>query len=194
MSVISESNSTQRNWNLDKKIPLNVYEEIYEALIGAPSKQNLPYYKVHIIQNRDLLEKIHANTMGYFDEQGIIRPNDQVLANMVIAFEAYEQDNIKFYADMDEEQYNYVVKRDQQMAVGIASGYVNLIAHQNGLKTGYCACYQDGHLKTLLNADNDIISLLGVGYPDTSKDKNDSHIGDYKYLPQPPKRIKVVHK
>lgn len=194
MSVISESNSTQRNWDLDKDIGLQTYKLILEALTNAPSKQNLPFYKIHLITDRNLIEKIHANTYGYYDAQGIVRPNDQVLANLLIAFEAYQEENIKFYSDMDEDQYNNIVRRDQLMAIGIASGYVNLIAHQNGLKTGYCACYLDEHVKALLKTDNEIISLLGVGYPDTSKHKDDSHVGDYKYTPQPGKKIQVVHK
>lgn len=194
MTIIAESNSTQRNWNLEKDIGLKTYKLILEALTNAPSKQNLPFYKVHMITDRELIEKIHANTYGYFDTKGIPRPNDQVLANLVIAFEAYEDDNIKYYENLTTEGYNYVVRRDQHMAIGIASGYVNLIAHQNGLKTGYCACFNEEAVKGLLNADDNIITLLGVGYPDVGKHKNQSMYGDYHYKDRPGKVIKVIHK
>lgn len=193
MSLIAESNSTQRNWNLYKDVDADIDLLLTDALQNAPSKQNLPFYIAHLCSDRDLIEKIHANTMGYYDASNIIRPNDQVLAHRLIAFEAYEEPN-KYYENMDVEQYNTLVRRDQLMAVGIASGYVNLVAHQHGLKTGYCACHNDTAIRDLLEADGEIITMIGVGHPDTSKDKNDSMYGDYKYKSRPKKKIEVLIK
>jgi hypothetical protein len=45
----------------------------------------------------------------------------------------------------------------------------------------------------LLEADGEIITMIG-GYPDTSKDKNDSMYGDYKYKSRPKKKIEVLIK
>ena len=62
---IHESQKCQRNWNLDESISLEDKELILEAATNSPSKQNLNYFKLHVIEDRDLIEKIHENTKGF---------------------------------------------------------------------------------------------------------------------------------
>ena len=55
---IYKSQKCQRNWDLSKDIPKEDVEVILTSATQCPSKQNLPYYKVHAITDRKMIEKI----------------------------------------------------------------------------------------------------------------------------------------
>ena len=72
-SVI-RSQHTQRNFNLNKKLPKKDIDTLLHAVTNCPSKQNLAFYKVHFIQDRDIIEEIHENTYGFNKFCQIHRP------------------------------------------------------------------------------------------------------------------------
>ena len=108
-SVI-RSQHTQRNWNLDKKIPKEDVNTLLQAVTNCPSKQNIAFYKVHFIQDRDMIEEIHEHTEGFGTypslnsskhvnkagpvyipvEKRITETNPQTLANLLVIFEKYD--------------------------------------------------------------------------------------------------------
>ena len=63
--TIHESQKCQRNWDLTKEIAEKDKELIIEAATNSPSKQNLNYFKLHVIEDREVIEKIHDNTRGF---------------------------------------------------------------------------------------------------------------------------------
>ena len=54
IKAIHASQHTQRNYDLDKKIPIEDIKTIITAATQCPSKQNLAFYDLHVIV-RDLL-------------------------------------------------------------------------------------------------------------------------------------------
>ena len=183
--VISNSQHCQRNWDLTKTIPQEDVDLIVHALTQCPSKQNIAYYKIHVITDRKIIEDIHDNTSGFINyKTGVSETNSQTLANLLIVFE--NEDIIERHKTdtvfRNDELYNedrggmsaeqkQVLSRDTTMSIGIASGYANFVARMLGYQTGYCACYDGDQVKEILNAENDISLLLGIGYADSTVDR-----------------------
>lgn len=189
--TIHESQKCQRNWDLDNHITQEDKDLIIEAATHCPSKQNLNYYNLHVIEDRETIEKIHDNTKGfgpiYFDynsenreghyqedrgEEGEYYTNSQTLANMLLVFTKNEKDLLK---RQKEDSYD----EDRSMAVGIAAGYVNLVATQLGLSTGCCKCFDSNEIKDILGEN--AILMMGVGYPDKTKNRRQHHTEDFVF-------------
>ena len=144
--TIHESQKCQRNWDLGQSIAEEDKKLIIESATNCPSKQNLNYYKLHVIEDRETIEKIHEKTKGFgpiysdynpdlreenaYDPEktGEMYTNSQTLAQMLLAFTKNEEGLIKREEDDDWEE-------DRAMAVGIAAGYVHVIVVSIRLKT-----------------------------------------------------------
>lgn len=182
--VIHKSQHCQRNWDLSKEIPQEDLDTMLEAVTQCPSKQNKAFYKVHFITNRDVIEKAHANTVGFGNYLTINentakfepQTNSQVLANLLVVFEKYSEDNVQqhpnpeFEFDTDE-----VENTDRNTAVGIAAGYLNLTGSLLGYSTGCCGCFQPQKMQEVLGLDNEPLLLMGVGYPDETRNRRMHH-------------------
>ena len=70
LKAIHKSQHVQRNWDLSKSIPEEDLAIIEQACLGAPSKQNVTFFKPYFITDRDVIEKIHRNTLGFYIEDG----------------------------------------------------------------------------------------------------------------------------
>ena len=94
--AIHKSQHVQRNWDLSKSIPEEDLEMIKEAITGAPSKQNVTFFKPYFITDRDKIEAVHRETPGFYIEDGKqgakapngnrLTTNTQTLANLLIVF------------------------------------------------------------------------------------------------------------
>ena len=181
---IHESQKCQRNWNLDATISEEDKKLILEAATNSPSKQNLNYFKLHVIEDRDIIDAIHDNTKGfgpiYHDyndnsttghyredrgDEGEFYTNSQVKANMLLAFVKNEPELKRQENDQYEE--------DRAMAIGLSAGYVNLIATQLGYSTGCCKCMDSASITNILG-DAPIL-LMGVGVADKTRDRREHH-------------------
>lgn len=188
---IHESQKCQRNWDLSKSIPDDDKEIILESITNCPSKQNLNYYKVHVIENRDIIEKIHEHTKGFgpiyddYDSEnreghwredrgddGEYYTNSQVLAQLLIAFTPNDDELLK-------RQENDVYEEDRLMAIGIAAGYCNIISTQLGYATGCNKCFDAKAIEELIGEKP--ILLMGVGIPDKSKNRRDHQYDDFRF-------------
>tara|TARA_B100001057_G_scaffold463220_1_gene516974 strand:+ start:1041 stop:1691 length:651 start_codon:yes stop_codon:yes gene_type:complete len=195
-NAVSRSQHCQRNWDLDKEIPQEDLDLIVHAATQCPSKQNIAYYKLHFITNRNIIEAVHDKTAGFINyETGDSETNSQTLANLLIAFE--EEDyidrhttdtvfrNDELFAhdnnEMTQEQKD-ALARDKFMAIGIASGYINLTASMLGYSTGYCACF-DGYQRNFkeLNAKKPIKLLIGIGFANANKNRLVHHKSDFVF-------------
>lgn len=204
--AILQSQHCQRNWDLTKQIPDEDIKTIVESVTQCPSKQNVAHYSVNVITDRNLIEQIHEHTRGFatkFDPYEA-ETNSQVLANLLLIFEEAAidiSDNINRSDETrliasghaDEATYN-LLKRDRYMSVGIASGYANIISNMMGYNTGYCACFDSENIKKILNTNNDILLMLGIGFKNENIDRKMHHVRRFIYTAKIKQEIKVNYK
>jgi nitroreductase len=181
-NIIYQSQHCQRNWDLSKEISKEDLDVIITAATQCPSKQNIAHYKIHAITNRDIIEKIHKNTVGF----NLIHTNPQVLANLLLVFEHKLPSNFAhtaIYANQTQENESNLFLRDAYMAVGIASGYINIVSHIMGYLTGFCACFNNQVIKELLNLENDVLLMLGIGIKNLEINSRTHHSNDNFIFP-----------
>ena len=179
--IIEESSYCQRNWDLSKQIKQEDIETMKVAVSRCPSKQNRIFYKVLHTQNRRIIEKIHEQTDGFtidFEDKSTTT-NPQVLANILFIF-VRDKENKEGVRTIEEWNDGNVVGQgrtyqDEDRSIGVASGYLAMTANILGYKTGYCQCFNDNKIKELLQIDNEILLLIGVGYEDTTKSRLEHH-------------------
>ena len=68
--AVIRSQHTQRNWDLNQNIPKADIKTLLHAVTNCPSKQNIAFYKVHFIQDREVIEEIHELTYGFSTFKG----------------------------------------------------------------------------------------------------------------------------
>ena len=185
---IQESQKCQRNWNLNKNIPNEDLDLIMKAVTNCPTRQNINFYNVQAITNRDLIEKIHEHT-AYFkidpdmdvseysklisqksdikksDKNWVLKTNPQVLGHLLLAFSANEE---TYYRDAIDDKWD----KDVWLSIGMAAGYAQLISTQLGYASGCCGCYND-QINLLLNRK--IRLLVGIGIPDKNRHHTEHH-------------------
>ena len=190
--TIHESQKCQRNWDLNAQISEEDKKLIVESATNCPSKQNLNYYNLHVIEDRKKIEEIHKNTKGFgpiysdydsekreenaYDEkrqeEGEMYTNSQVLGQMLLAFTKNEDALLQRQKKDDWSE-------DRSMAIGIAAGYVNVVATQLGYATGCCKCMDSKAVKDVLGETP--ILLMGVGCADKTRDRREHHIENFVF-------------
>ena len=196
--AIIRSQHCQRNWDLEQDIPDEDLELFVHAVRNCPSKQNVAFYKVHFVTNRKMIESIHKHTAGFKrPEDGVEETNSQVLANLLVIFESVDpsqKNNPNVY--VNDELYNIEnkknittsknrLKRDENMAIGIAAGYLNLLASMLGYSTGCCACF-DAEVSKIVKNENDIALMMGIGFKDVTRNRREHHLTNFMF----PSKIK----
>jgi nitroreductase len=175
IEIIHKSQHCQRNWDLSKEIPEDDLNLIITAATQCPSKQNIAHYNLHVITNREKIEKIHSHTIGF---RGV-QTNPQVLANVLIIIEIHpveEHRNSFSYISMPKEKQIEAFSRDAYMAVGIATGYINLTSNLLGYYSGCCACFDNESIKRILGLENDILLMIGIGYKNDNLNRRVHHL------------------
>lgn len=192
LKAIHKSQHVQRNWDLSKSIPEEDLEIIEQACLGAPSKQNVTFFKPYFITDRDTIERIHRETNGFYIQDGKkggkapkgdrLTTNPQTLANLLIVFtKNFDKDQAKGHTDQWDN--TDVMETDMHQAVGVAAGYVNMTAALLGYSTGCCSCCNKGEIKRILDIEETPLLLMGVGYPDKSKPRRQHHLKDELVFP-----------
>lgn len=188
LNFVESSQHCQRNWDLSKNIDLE-HLKIFEYILkNVPSKQNIAYYKIHFIFNREIIHKIYENTLTY-SARKIDFCNPQTLANLLVVFEdrldledVNENNELLAFKlenrlnPSQKKLLNNMINEDRQQAIGIASGQLVLVANSLGYKTGFCKCFNSEAIKKLLNAENKISLLLGIGFPNEGIPHNIHHL------------------
>ena len=174
-SVI-RSQHTQRNWDLEAEMPQEDIDLLVHAATNCPSKQNKAQYKLHVITDRNLIEKIHSKTtgLGFTNSKGKreVTTNSQTLAHVLFAFEALSRLE---EVSMTKSEEN-VAMRDKHMAVGIAAGYLNVIASQLGYGTGCCACGDLKAIGNMLGFEGKLMLMMGIGIGNSENNRRMHHI------------------
>ena len=207
-SVI-RSQHTQRNWNLDKKLPKEDVNTLLQAVTNCPSKQNIAFYKVHFIQDRDIIEEIHENTYGFGTGKAPVNgirqteTNPQTLANLLVIFEDYNYlDDLKDDIHRSQETAEYLkngywceetqqdITRDKQIALGIAAGYLNLTASLMGYRAGCCQCMDPIAMREIAMLREEPLLLMGVGFPQEGVSRRRHHVRDFNFISKKKQPIK----
>lgn len=187
--AIIRSQHCQRNWDLSRTIPQEDMEVLVNCVAECPSKQNVAFYKAHFITNREIIEALHETTRG-FDTPTGMETNPQTLANLLIVFEANNfapelKDRkkqsvqtrdvmINGMAGASEENLKFL-RRDAEVALGIAAGYLNVVASLMGYATGCCSCFDGDAVHKILNLENSPLLLMGIGYKDPNLNRRVHH-------------------
>lgn len=193
---IVRSQHCQRNWDLSKEISEEDLNLLTFAGTQCPSKQNIAFYRLHYITNRNIIEEIHSNTKGFvvkLDPTIEYTTNTQTLANLLIVFEKYENldntsnssrnDQTRAIASNSKEanMSKTTLEVDRLLAVGVAAGYLNLTASILGYATGCCTCFNPDKIKECLKLENDVLLLMGIGVKDQNLNRRVSHV-DNSYM------------
>lgn len=206
--AIIRSQHCQRNWDLDQKIPQEDLDLILYSVTECPSKQNVAHYKVHVITNRDIIEKIHDNTAGFTarDPRGpgiIQQTNSQTLANLLLVFEECSIEETAMNnptannetlavansgSSTDTEQHIRILTKDRQMAVGVAAGYANMVATMLGYATGCCACFDTHAINEILELENNVLLMMGIGFKNAELNRRVHHLDSEFVFPTKPKQ------
>ena len=170
---IHKSQHCNRNWDLSKDIPQEDIDLIVESATQCPVKQNLNFYKTHVITNRDKIKKIHSHTQG-FELNGKFETNPQTLANLLLVF---TKDHPKARRTKEEVKHGSKTNSfhdDRLQATGIAVGYANLVSTMLGYETGCCKCFDSDEVAKELNGEEPVL-MMGIGYPDTNRSRLEHH-------------------
>jgi len=199
--TIAKSQHCQRNWDLSKNIPQEDIDTLKTAVSKCPAKQNRSFYKVAFIQNRKLIENIHKTTDSFVVqwEPRLSTTNPQTLANLLVVFmrnrnydelARTEAEAALGIIDGKDGSINYSAKVDEDRAIGIAAGYLNITAHLLGYKTGfYDAQHNNDSLCNML--DGEVLLALGIGFEDTSRNRREHHEKPYFKFPTYNKVIEI---
>ena len=177
--AIVRSQHCQRNFDLSREIPESDVDMLVYAATNCPSKQNIAFYNLHVISDREMIEKIHELAPGThaYDKDGnmVATTNSQVLANVIFVYEQLELSDLtdKGYHKWKnaDESDTEVFKRDRATAIGIASGYVNLTASMLGYNTGCCQCFLAHEIKEYLGLTNNPAMIQGIGFKDPARNR-----------------------
>ena len=209
--AIIRSQHCQRNWDLEQQIPKEDLDLLITAATQCPSKQNVAYYKLHVITNRDVIEQVAAQTNGFIIQRTPefkTTINTQVLANVLIVFEEYlditsrmdrvrnEETRTAFIEKYDVNSAKKIRAMDQDMklAVGVAAGYLNLTAAMMGYQTGCCSCFIDIAVQQILKLENRPILMMGIGYKDPTRNRRLHQTDDFMFptLKKQPIKVNII--
>jgi len=204
--AIIRSQHCQRNWDLTKEIPQEDLDLIVHSVTQCPSKQNIAFYKAHFITDRALIEQIHEFTRHPSRHPNYeTETNSQILANLVIVFEKNDyvpalqsdiyrnEETQAILQENVEDKHLEALRRDTEMAVGIAAGYVNLTASMLDYGTGCCACFDGKAIQDLLGLESEPVLLMGVGFKNPNKNRRVHHqLDDFVFSTKVKQEIPVT--
>tara|TARA_R110001592_G_scaffold42336_2_gene137455 strand:- start:215 stop:832 length:618 start_codon:yes stop_codon:yes gene_type:complete len=194
IDTIKQSQRCQRNWDLSKKVKPEDVDILKLAVTQCPSKQNRVFYRAVFVQNRNIIKQLHESSDCFawqFNPRKVVT-NSQLLANMLVIFFRDRDQNI---GPRTESEYSYGIiagksQQEEDRALGIAGGYLNLTAHMLGYKTGF---YNSQHNQEKLHSIFGELPLLtlGIGYSDNNRNSNVHHTEPTFIFPSFDKEIKV---
>lgn len=174
--AVVRSQHCQRNFDLSREMPKDDIDLLVYAATNCPSKQNLAFYDLHVITDRDLISKIHDLSTGVTannvatGEREIATTNSQVMANVLFVLTRKNLDTVsekalEKWSTADNAEVE-IFERDVNVAIGICAGYLNITASMLGYSTGCCQCFQKDAIRDLMGWENGPVLLMGIGYKD----------------------------
>lgn len=194
--AIDIAQRAQRNYDLSKTIPDDHLQTLIHAATNSPSKQNETHYGIKVYNDREKIEQIYNCTKrfllfnkknkekGYKDINGKFWQdedrsvtNSQILANTLFVF--FEDDGNprggthilgKESTDVHSESYQ-IYKEQKSYSIGIAVGELILSATLLGYKTGICSAFDPQAVAKIINTENTVKLLVGIGFENIDTDR-----------------------
>jgi len=66
-----------------------------------------------------------------------------------------------------------------------------LTASMLGLNTGCCSCYDAEEIKNILNAENNIMLLMGIGFKNEERNRREHHNNNFVFPTKPKQKIEI---
>lgn len=131
--------------------------------------------------------------------------NPQMLGNLCVVFTAPRQKPVeeqivnprtgkkggfrnleqKLVAELDDEsafagrtrEYSInALLADQQVAVGIAAGYLTLVAAELGYRSGCASCFNNKGVQEVLGIEEEVLLLMGIGFNNPERHRREHHL------------------
>tara|TARA_B110000503_G_C7159415_1_gene418900 strand:- start:70 stop:777 length:708 start_codon:yes stop_codon:yes gene_type:complete len=179
----------QRNYDLSKVVPSQDLETLVYAAVNSPSKQNETHYRIAVYTDQDIIKQIYNNTQKFtlgakqaladgktedwlYENQSV--KNSQILANVLFVYiddngDARGATHLK--AQNDNKKSMTVLNEQKNYSIGISIGELILTASLLGYYTGICSAFKGNEIKKILNTDDDIKLLVGIGYENVNIDR-----------------------
>ena len=191
--AVIRSQHCQRNFDLAQTMPQEDVDLLVYSAANCPSKQNISFYNLHVITDQETISRIHDVSQGATavskntGEQKIVT-NSQVLANVLFVFEkktraqmsdrldindAKHDHDLDSMFDLDEAEDHKMFLRDQDTAIGIAAGYLNIVASMMGYETGCCQCFDLDAVTEVLGLEGEPTLLMGIGFKDATRNRRE---------------------
>ena len=194
--AILRSQHCQRNFDLNQTIPEEDIKLLKSAVSQCPSKQNIAFYRVHFIFDRETIEAIYETTTAEIvgTQPVRYRKNPQVLGNLLVVFEQSEIKNKdEYHEHRNSETANFhrgtatvddmgILANDRNLAIGIAAGYLNLTASLLGYATGCCSCFDESRIQSILQLKNPLQLLMGIGFKDKDRNRTEHHLYPGRFI------------
>lgn len=195
LTAISSSQRAQRNYDLTKYITKKDLDTLIYAAAKSPSKQNESHYSLLIYTDQDIIRKIYNNTKkftlirddsdrksAYGEKDGIFWSNEtqcvtnsQILANVLFVYvdeDGEARGGTHNMAKKNPNGNSAKMYSDQKtFSIGISVGELILTANLLGYKTGICSAMDSISIKKLLNLEQNVRLLVGVGYENNQVDR-----------------------
>jgi hypothetical protein len=184
LEITKSMQHCQRNFDLEKIIPDNVVDWLYDIGYSTPTKQNLNSFQIVAFTQRDVIFEIAKTATSIYDEvesttselkskilTNARMQNPQVDANLLFMFFRRPESYFSNKRIIREGKLGDIDKWSMatNFEAGISAGAIALAAHSIGFKTGFCKCFHQVLLDKILTSfglsTDNFSAALGVGYP-----------------------------
>ena len=94
-----------------------------------------------------------------------------MLANLLVAYTKNSKSEGWYMKKHMTDETIHTQVRDVHMSTGISSGYLNLTASILGYSTGCCLCFDEERVRNILDVDEEVLLLMGIGFKNTNKNR-----------------------
>ncbi|MEW6407605.1 MAG: nitroreductase family protein [Patescibacteria group bacterium] len=143
----------------EKLVEEEKVKKILQAANSAPSAGNLQAYKIVVVRDKEIKEKLCQAALG----------QDPILSAPVV---------FVFFADILQSSQKYGVRGEKMYSLQdatIAASYAQLAAADLGLGIVWIGAFEDGEIRAVLNAPKELVpvAILPVGYPAEKPEKTE---------------------
>jgi len=148
LKIIKERRSIRKFQK--KEIPEEIIEKLIEALIWAPSAENLQSRKFYFVFNQEIKEKLAEAAFG----------QDSISKAPLVVVACLDEDIFHYYGERGKSLYGIC-------DVAVAVQNLMLLAHEQGLGTVWIGSFYEKEISKILNLPENLrpIAIVPIGYP-----------------------------
>jgi nitroreductase len=164
----------------DTPVDADHLNQVIEILKIVPSKQNAYPYTVNIFgyEKSEIKEQLFKLTSCGEPIPNAFNP--QVLAPLLMVWSYRPNENSEPNSIQFGNRHTYEERLHNSMVeVGISAMAAMTKFHELGYVSGFCKCFEIDKSKEVLSIQQEIILMLGVGYPSSNP-----RVGRNRYPPQ----------